>query len=296
MPSTLALVNIAQGIVLQLRIFINRNEIANKLKDADPVFETPLLSNNALVRLKSPFLRVHLSNEDTKNLCYELRDDLLFALYELASPALQDGLLKKLKVGGYLEFYDILNEVQKLSELKPGAINKDSPISGLNLHTTHIERLEKHKYKLHFKHNWEVDLVIADIRKLTKWRRLLLLRGNISSNNNPARGIGFTVPNNVPYVLIPKAVTDDPEEIPQESTSLADATDTTKDPVPNLLEESEDEIPESVEDDKEQQQASQDIKKKVSVKYKYSTVLNLGNLIQVHVLRRSHRNNRRAKT
>ncbi|KAK5778989.1 hypothetical protein RI543_003609 [Arxiozyma heterogenica] len=172
---TLSVANIRVGSnsILPIRIFINRKQLANNIP-SNTVFETPLLSSSTLVSLKSPKTRIYISNNDMKNLCDELKDDLLLILYELTSPMIYNTVLQKTRIGRTLDFQQ--NIVKRII----GSYDENSDDHGrgefLKSHILTIKKLSKVKYKLHFKFNWEVEIYINSISKLSKIRQNLIFK------------------------------------------------------------------------------------------------------------------------
>lgn len=179
MTVSVATLRVGPKTVLPLRIFINRRQLAQNVS-SKTVFETPLLSNNSIVSLKSPKTRIYLSNVDMLNLCNELRDDLLIIIYELTSPVILDTVLQKIRIGTTLDFQE--NVVNKI--LDPQSNNSspnDKEPSFMTSHLTTITRISKLKYKLHFKFNWEVDIYINSTLKLSKIRQNLIFKNRLST-------------------------------------------------------------------------------------------------------------------
>ncbi|AGO10700.1 AaceriADR352Cp [[Ashbya] aceris (nom. inval.)] len=191
MSPTHALLQLQPGYVLPVRVFINRKEVLNNAASSS-LFEAPILSNSAIVRLKSPSVRVHLSEEDMQSLFSELRDDLLYIIYELGSSGAEE-TLRKFKVGGLADFRDILRGTEQ-------ADRPEQPVAGLELHTMTFERLDKQRFRLHFEHNWVVNIILNDIRKLAVWRRLLLC--DMAPIGMPAAASPAPMPAGAPYVLL----------------------------------------------------------------------------------------------
>ncbi|AET39859.1 DNA-binding protein SAW1 Ecym_5069 [Eremothecium cymbalariae DBVPG len=276
MTPTLAVVKITPKTGLPIRIFINRKEVLSKhiSGSARPIFEAPLLSNNAIVRLKSPSVRIHLSNEDSRDLCNELRDELLFIVHEFGSETIQNELLKKLKVGSAMDFQELMQVVKGNAGLQRNASrNDDNPLAGLEFHTTIIERIDKNKFTLLFKHNWEANIIICDIKRLVKWRKLLCWTAFVSN----VSGIPLLSSQESPHIIVRGAVE-------------------TTEPAAEILQESDEEDSSSrlilVNDDLANRQDLGDGEQKPVVEYNYEPLINLGSGIDVHVLQRPQRHRR----
>lgn len=120
MAPSIATVKIARDMVLPLRIFVNRKQILQtndktSNKSNATIFEAPLLSNNSIICLKSPNTRIYLSQQDKKNLCDEIKEDLLLIVYELASPEIISSVLSKIRVGHSTDFQ--INVLPKLLQV-----------------------------------------------------------------------------------------------------------------------------------------------------------------------------------
>lgn len=197
-----ALIQINSKCVLSVRVFINRNKVLKSITNSDTIFEAPILSNNSIIRLKTPAIRLHLSNEDMKFLLNEIRDSLLFMLYELCSPILEEKVLNKLKIDTFMDFADILEILKKGSSLETRSTDVYNPIDGIDVHITSIERTGKKSYKLHFSHNWRLDILIENIDKLHHWRKLLTLLDSVQSVSNTGQSIPLFIPFKSTNVLV----------------------------------------------------------------------------------------------
>lgn len=152
--------------------------------------------------MKSPIVKVHLSNKDTKILCDELKDTLIFILYELSSELIQKEFLNKLKSGTCITLTNIINKIHDSGVLRNITDNYESFIDNIRLNVTIIERKSRYSYRLHFKKNWEVDIIINDIRKLVSWRNILLYE-----IMNPQKSyIDIVEPHNNSKILISKTI------------------------------------------------------------------------------------------
>ena len=105
MTVSIANIRVSSNSILPIRIFVNRKQLANNVA-SKTIFEAPILSSNTLVSLKSPKTRIYLSNNDMKNLCDELKDDILLILYELTSPLIHDTVLQKIRIGTTIDFQE----------------------------------------------------------------------------------------------------------------------------------------------------------------------------------------------
>lgn len=204
MTVSVATLRVGPKTVLPLRIFINRRQLAQN-GSSKTVFETPLLSNNSIVSLKSPKTRIYLSNVDMLNLCNELRDDLLIIIYELTSPVISDTVLQKIRVGTTLDFQE--NVVNKILDLKSKTSSSDKESRFITSHLTTITRISKLKYKLHFKFNWEVDIYINNTLKLSKIRQNLIFKNRHSTPDIYDRKSTFLLDKS--SVIIPKEPSED---------------------------------------------------------------------------------------
>ncbi|CCF60417.1 hypothetical protein KAFR_0K00620 [Kazachstania africana CBS 2517] len=242
MVLNVATVKISDNMVLPLRIFINRKRILEN-NSSKTIFEAPLLSNNSIVSLKSPNVRLYLSEYDMRNLCEEIRNDLIFIAYEVSSPEILDKIIAKLRIGNSLPYKE--NVVSKTE----GESNKF-----IASHVETITRVSKFKYKLHFKKNWELDIFINDVRKLSQLRHYLIFSKYRS-------------------ILPPLIVRPDRRLLLVEHSASSRK--------PNILIERE--------EDEEDPFAMQPAEEKPEIKFKYKPVLNVMSCIDIHVLQRPRR-------
>lgn len=255
MAPSIATVKIARDMVLPLRIFVNRKQILQtndktSNKSNTTIFEAPLLSNNSIICLKSPNTRIYLSQQDKKNLCDEIKEDLLLIVYELASPEIISSVLSKIRVGHSTDF-----QINVLPKLFAGA-DTDNAVTS---HIQSVTRLAKFKYKLHYKHKWELDIFINSIKKIANLRHYLMFQ-TLTLN-------GFSL-NAGPKTLLARKI----EKQPQ---------------VPNLLIENGDA-------DALDTPVEEDIKP--VIEFMYKPVINLGEIIDVHVLHRPRRHKVRTQS
>ncbi|SCU80183.1 LAME_0B01926g1_1 [Lachancea meyersii CBS 8951] len=272
MAPCLFMTQVAPGVVLPIRIFINRKQIAKNIEDARPSFETPILSNNSIIRLKSPLVRLYLSNTDARNLCEEIKDELMLILYELTAKKVHESVTGKLKIGNLVEFKDIL---EKLPSLR-SAFQWDSHPCGILT----LERTAKYQYKLHYDRNWSLDIFIDDIRKLSRIRDTLLarlfpgsaLQGSMGSMGSPGMKVLRRTRQEIPA---PLSTTEKPQILRESEDDMT---------LPDDIGEGADGLQKaevSVNTTKDE--------KKPQFRYRHLPMLNLGNCINIHVLRRPKR-------
>lgn len=178
MTVSIANIRVSSNSILPIRIFVNRKQLANNVA-SKTIFEAPILSSNTLVSLKSPKTRIYLSNNDMKNLCDELKDDILLILYELTSPLIHDTVLQKIRIGTTIDFQE--NIIKQILGSVDENINDYGHNKFFESHIVTLKKLSKIKYKLHFKFNWEVEIYINNISKLSKIRQNLVFK--IHPNN-----------------------------------------------------------------------------------------------------------------
>ncbi|SCU96393.1 LAMI_0F06392g1_1 [Lachancea mirantina] len=183
MAPSLAVIEVAEDVVLPIRIFVNRRQLLKNIENSKTVFETPILPNNSIIRLKSPVMRIYLSNADMKAMCEEIKPELQIILYELTSKEVSEAVLDKLKVGNVLNFKDVVPHLP-LSKYRRNKLQDDTVTDLYNLTT--IEKTTRNQYKLHFRKSWELDIYVNDIKKLDRIRNLLLQQAALRSNNNNA--------------------------------------------------------------------------------------------------------------
>ncbi|CCK70228.1 DNA-binding protein SAW1 KNAG_0D04890 [Huiozyma naganishii CBS 8797] len=165
MAISVATVALDERTTLPLRVFVNRRKLASNVKEST-LFETPLLSNNSLVSLKSPKTAIYLSNTDMESMCNAIKDDLLMIVYELMGPQVA---LSKLRVGQEKSFDSIYSTTEYNHEF-------------IDHHIESITRLGKFKYKLWYKNNWELEIFLNNTLKLSRIRRYMLFRDSILHN------------------------------------------------------------------------------------------------------------------
>ena len=251
MALSVATVKVSKDVVLPLRIFVNRKQLLQNNTNK-PIIQAPLLSNNSIVCLKSPTTRIYLSNNDLKSLCTELKDDLLLILYELSSQEIMEQDLGKLRIGKSLDFQtNIMSKFFKEES------------TGNFMTQSHIEsatRVSKFKYKLRFKHNWEVDIFINNIKKLADIRHFLLFR--------------YSDDKLFPFMLKLRSkrriLLVEQEQIENERTS-------------SILQEENDDM--GITDMAPPEDT------KPSVDFIFHPIVNLGDCIDIHVLQRPRRHN-----
>ncbi|CEP64824.1 DNA-binding protein SAW1 LALA0_S14e00122g [Lachancea lanzarotensis] len=270
MAPCLFMAQVGPGTVLPIRIFINRKQFAKNIQDSQTSFETPILSNNSIIRLKSPLVRLYLSNTDARNLCSEIKDELLLILYELAAPEIHDSVIGKLKIDNLVEFKDIIDKFPSFKS----AFQSDAGRCGILT----LERTSRYQYKMRYDKNWTIDIFVTDIRKLTRIRETLLAR--------LSPGIAFQSFGDPRSMKILKRTR---HEVPS-----SNRTSTTAQAEPNFLQESDEEVripddtPEVLLKPSNSPEIVQEEKKPQFI-YRHSPMLNLGNCIDIHVLRRPKR-------
>lgn len=167
-------VRINNRLFLSMLIYLNRS----KLIDSSS-FQVPITSNNSIITLKSNILRLYLSNVDMSNLFEEIKNDLIFILYDL--PNLFDTILSKVRVGKVLDF-----EFDIIMKYFPNLVNDN--IAQLSI--KYITRINKKKFKLVFAKNWKLEIIIEDFKKLQIIGYHLLFNVNdISILNNSSNRI-----------------------------------------------------------------------------------------------------------
>ncbi|SCU90981.1 LADA_0F07426g1_1 [Lachancea dasiensis] len=262
-----AMVQIIPGVVLPIRIFVNRKQIAKNIQESQSSFETPLLSNNSIIRLRSPLVRLYLSNADSRSLCQEIRHDLTLILFELTAREVHEEVVGKLKIGNLVKFEEVFERVPALKST-----------IGLDIKSCHLQTLErvaKYQYKLRYDHNWGLDIFITDIRKLTRIRNTLLLR-LLSSHSWSERStdlpqVGISGMNFLRRIR-EEVVQGEPEvlqELDDDEFLLSSET-----PVAPIMSGPE-------------KSSSQE--KKPQFKFAHQQLQSLGNCIEIHVLRRPKR-------
>ncbi|SCU82086.1 LAFA_0C08988g1_1 [Lachancea sp. 'fantastica'] len=271
MAPCLFMAQVAPGTVLPVRIFINRKQFAKNVQDSRTSFETPILSNNSIIRLKSPLVRLYLSNIDARNLCGEIKDELLLILYELAAQEILDSIMGKLKIDNLVEFKDIIDKFPSFKS----AFHSDAASCGL----VTLERISRFQYKMRYEKNWTLDIFVNDIRKLTRIRETLLARllpGSAVQSFGDSRSMKILrrTRHQVPT--------------PPQVSSTETTTTTAQDPL--ILQESDDDgvgIPEDTLEVVSPETIQEE--KKPQFVYRHSPLLNLGNCIDIHVLKRPKR-------
>ncbi|CUS20788.1 LAQU0S01e14664g1_1 [Lachancea quebecensis] len=269
------MIQVQPGVVLPIRIFINRQQVAKTIQDSNTSFETPLLPNNSIIRLKSSLIRVYLSNTDARNLCNDIKNEILLIVYELTAKDVQDEVIGKLKIGNCVDTKEALGKTGAFSFLY------HSDPDRCNLTT--LERTGKYQYKFRYNKNWELDIFITDLRKLARIRSVLLARMSLQGSTFP----GTTVPigdlsgtrvlrRRREEIMSKKSSADEPSILLErdedgamlDSAAAVSSTLTTTPPL---------------------EQADHDENKKPALKFVHSPMLNLGSCIEIHVLRRPKR-------
>ena len=190
-----------------------------------------------------------------QSLTDDIETEILLIIHELTSPQLMQDVLRKIKTGQSMDWQkDVMPRIFP-SGAEPLVIS----------HIQSITRIAKFKYKLHFKHNWELNIFIDNIRALTHIRAYLMFKNDLS--------------------IIPPVV-----GLHSKSKLLLHEQMETEKPPQVLQEDDEPSIPnydEAAEIQEEQ---------KPELKFKYSPVVSLGECINVHVLQRPQRNKRTQPT
>lgn len=132
----------------------------------ESIFHIPLLSNNSIVYIKSPTVKIHLSNNDMRDLCSEIITELILIIYELAPELAVGKTFGSLRIGQSSDFQD--NYLSKLLEGDDADLVKS--------HIDTITRVAKFKYKLHYKGNWELEIYINSVKRLADIRSFLLFK------------------------------------------------------------------------------------------------------------------------
>ncbi|CAR22378.1 DNA-binding protein SAW1 [Lachancea thermotolerans CBS 6340] len=269
------MVQVQSGVVLPIRIFINRQQVAKTIQDSSTSFETPLLPNNSIIRLKSPLIRVYLSNTDARDLCNDIKKEILLIIYELTSKDVHDTVTGKLKIGNCVDIKEAFGKTRAFSFLY------DSDPDRCNLTT--LERIGKHQYKLHYDKNWELDIFITDLRKLARIRSVLLARMSWQGSVFPGAAIpvgdlsGTRILRRCrEEIMSKKSPTDEPSILLEsddegallDTAAVDSSTSTTTRPL---------------------KEADLDEDKKPAFKFIHSPMVNLGNCIDIHVLKRPKR-------
>lgn len=183
-----------------------------------------------------------------ESLTNDIENEILLIVHELTSPQLVQNVLRKIKTGTSLDWQnDVMPKIFS---------NGAEPL--VVSHIQSITRIGKFKYKLHFKHNWEVNIFIDNIRLLAHIRAYLMFKTDMS--------------------IVPPAIG------PHSKSKILLHEQMEKDRQPSILREEEDE---SLEIQEEQ---------KPELKFKYTPTISLGECINIHVLRRPQRNKRAQQT
>lgn len=198
----------------------------------------------------------------------------MLILYELTAKEIHEEVLGKIKVGNLVEMKDIMTRFPSFRHTK----HSDTT----SCHLTTLERSGKHQYKLHYENNWELDIFVSDIRKLARIRSTLLQRLNFRPNSSS----GLIAP--IGDLSKTKVLRRVREEIVSKQEASSE---------PKLLLESDEEdvFPESGGNEKEPtsnvlpEMIDVDSEKKPKFKFSNVQMLNLGNCIDIHILKRPAR-------
>lgn len=232
-------------------MFINRKQLLQNSSN-ESVFHAPLLANNSIVYIKSPSTRIYLSNQDMRDMCSELKNELLLIAYELAPELIAGSTFGSLRVGQSSDFASNF-----VSKLLTGA--------DVELITSRIEtvtRVAKSRYKLHYKGEWELDIFINSVKRLSEIRSFLLSKEQGLIHN------AGTIRSNRRVLLAETVAEVKPKILQEEVDSAVQTLD------PPVIE----------------------VDEKPELKFKYRPVTNLGDCIDIHILHRPkrHRQTRRA--
>ncbi|CCC70656.1 hypothetical protein NCAS_0F01720 [Naumovozyma castellii] len=251
MASSIATVRISKNAIVSLRVFINRKKLLRNNSREGQTFQAPLLSNNSIICLKSPLVRILISNQDMERLTNEIRDTIILIVYDLSSPEVMETVLGKLRIGSSADF-----ETEILPKLMDeNTLSKDL----VNVPLQTVTRVAKFKYKLRFKGNWELDIFINNMKKLIKIRHFLLFTdGHMSAART------LELPPNRRILLTEQKTSLESEGSPM---------------IP--LEVDGDEMIETTQD------AVEDVKP--DIKLKYNPIINLGECLSIHILQRPRR-------
>lgn len=194
---------------------------------------------------------MYLSNLDMQSLANDIETEILLIVHELTSPELIQNVLRKIKTGQSMDWQkDVMPKIFS-SQAEPLVTS----------YIRSITRIGKFKYRLHFKHNWELSIFIDNIRALAHIRAYLMFKSDMS--------------------IFPPIV-----GLHSKSKILLHEHVKTEDSPQVLQEEEEEVIPNNgeVTEPPEEQ--------KPNLKFRYSPVISLGECINVHVLQRPQRNKR----
>lgn len=240
---------------LPIRVYVNKRRlIENNVQQGPAIIEAPLLSSNSIVQLRNPSVSLYLSNQDMGSLCDELRTDLVFLLYELANPIVLNETLNKMRMGHSLDF-----------------VTEIAAKFGRSDHTNikELTRESRSVYRLRYSGNWECDIFITNLKRLSQIRQYLLY--------------GYGAPNNMTAsrLLIREVLEAPKKEVEEEGDSISGdqiipiepSTETVWD-VPDIDESN------SIHGDQ----------KKRPLIHRYRQMVNLGkDCISIHVVQRPRR-------
>ncbi|QLL34072.1 hypothetical protein HG536_0F03970 [Torulaspora globosa] len=187
-----------------------------------------------------------------RDLCSELKDELLLIAYELAPELAAGGAFGNLRMGQSSDFAS--NFVSKLLG------GDDAALITSRIET--VTRVTKSRYKLHYKGEWELEIIISSVKRLSDIRSFLL-----SKELGLAYNAG-SLHSRRKVVLA-------------ETVSL----DT-----PAIVQEEEDQLDRSLD------QSAVEVDEKPEIKFKYKPVVNLGECIDIYILHRPkrHRHSQRS--
>lgn len=179
------------------------------------------------------------------DLCSELKTELLLIAYELAPELVAGSSFGSLRVGQTADFST--NFVSKL------LTGDDSDLITSRIET--VTRVAKSKFKLHYRGDWELEIFINSVKRLSDIRSFLLSK---------EQGLTY-------YPGIPHA---------RRKVLLAEIVANVK---TKLLQEEDDGM------DQSRDKTTVEIDEKPELKFKYKPAVNLGECIDVHILHRPKR-------
>lgn len=113
---------------------------------------------------------MYLSNLDMQSLANDIETEILLIVHELTSPELIQNVLRKIKTGQSMDWQkDVMPKIFS-SQAEPLVTS----------YIRSITRIGKFKYRLHFKHNWELSIFIDNIRALAHIRAYLMFKSDMS--------------------------------------------------------------------------------------------------------------------
>lgn len=189
-----------------------------------------------------------------QSLTSDIESEILLIVHELTSPQLMQEVLRKIRTGQSMDW-------------QKDVVPKIFPSGSESIVVSHIQsitRIAKFKYKLHFKHDWELNIFIENIRALAHIRAYLAFKSDMSMFP-PVMGLH----SKSKLLLHEQMESGRPPQLLQEDESNIPDTD---DPA---------EVPDE---------------EKPELRFKYVPVIKLGECINVHVLQRPQRHKRTQTT